>query len=547
MNTIKYFDTISNNENVPNYTIIEILKTMCKDIDMQEISLIQVNKVTDTTYSLNIQLKNGKVITSNTFELAQGPQGEAGPQGPEGPQGPVGPQGIGFNFKTTPYVNNNIIPYVNQVIKFTQKPTFVNDVSTGDPVALIYTNNDTSYLCIGTITRWIFLQYQITLTSVNLISSPTTAINQTLPFMTDTYVETTDPALNDTFSISDKTFTENVDIYENFGFVWKNSTNGNTFLCFAEKLNSISAKITSIAQLESNLVVQNTYSYLFGEGRVLIKPQQNVGIVFTSYDFNKSFSEGEEGLFIITHPSTGDYNSVFIVIGTTQSDGDASGRNTNILCKYVYDVSNYMLLDKITFNDIQSVQYSDDNANITGNFTLTNTTNTTTIVGEISLPLKAGPNTTINADETGKSIVITSSANIASFDSLSDLYTFINQPSIVPLRLLVSLPDISGTFTQIDTNISTNTTTASQEEGYQYFVGREWNIVITEHGPSALAGLSLDISANFPTTFHFAGTALNVYQYSTGYSENLIQSFIFQGILTSLSPTSIKLYYTETT
>ena len=537
MNTIKYFDTISNNENVPNYTIIEILKTMCKDIDMQEISLIQVNKVTDTTYSLNIQLKNGKVITSNTFELAQGPQGPEGPAGPQGPEGPAGPQGIGFNFKTTPYVNNDTEPTVNQVINFTQKPTFVNDVSLGDPVALIYTYNDTSYLCIGTITRWIFLQYQITLNSVNLIATQTTASNQTLNFMTEPYAGTTQPSINQHIMfIQAPSFTNPVNINDSVALIY--IYNSISYLCIGTITDMQGTRVNSITLSSVNSV---GVDILYGTCNINTTPVVGEPVAATSINFNRTFENNESGIFFATQGASRNY----IIFGRIQFITDSMPKM--IKCNNVYDITSYKSLTNINIGDIDTVSYADDTATIQTNLILSQNGLETTIPSTIKLPLKAGPNITINADETGKSIVITSSANIASFDSLSDLYTFINQPSIVPLRLIVSLPAISGTLTQIDNNISSNTTTANQEEGYQYFVGREWNIVITEYGPSALAGLSLDISANFSTSFHFAGTALNVYQYSIGYSENLIQSFIFQGILTSLSPTSIKLYYTETT
>lgn len=458
MNTIKYFDTISNNENVPNYTIIEILKTMCKDIDMQEISLIQVNKVTDTTYSLNIQLKNGKVITSNTFELAQGPQGDPGPQGPQGPEGPAGPQGVGFNFMSEPYVNNSMPPSITRPINFMSQPSFINPVSVGDPVALIYIFNSTSYLCTGTITQW--------------------------------------------------------------------------------RPNYASIKLSSVSPVGVNLLI--------GTCNVGSKPVAGSGTIVKSFNFNRTFERNESGIFFATYRTSADLGN-YIIFGQVGFDSDTSTPFKSLLCKTVYDISSYTSLTSINIGDIDTVSYADDTATIQTNLILAQNGMQTTIPSTVKLPLKAGPNITINADETGKSLVISSTTNIASFDSLSDLYTFINQSSIVPLRLIVSLPAISGTLTQIDNNISTNTTTATQEDGYQYFVGREWNIVVTEYGSSALAGLSLDISANFSTSFHFAGTALNVYQYSIGYSENLIQSFIFQGILTSLSPSSIKLYYTETT
>ena len=425
MNTIKYFDTISNNENVPNYTIIEILKTMCKDIDMQEISLIQVNKVTDTTYSLNIQLKNGKVITSNTFELAQGPQGPQGEQGEQGEQGPQGPQG-------------------EQGEQGPQGPQGPQGIP-GSPG--VYTYNK--------IVRSLFVK-------------------------------------------------------PNEG-------------------SSISGSFPASNFMPSNVAIEsNDYAYMIIKYQqinyfCLIRTGTKSGSIFNAiYILTAVEIEGAEGPAGENGQGAFVYNGTLNVQAEPQIGGTLSVSRTNIVNG-----------DNLKANDsvFIFVYYADTET------TYLTTANVAGTIGNM-IPLQY---TNVNL------LSSPSTTNIASFDSLSDLYTFINQSSIVPLRLIVSLPAISGTLTQIDNNISTNTTTASQEDGYQYFVGREWNIVITEYGSSALAGLSLDISANFSTSFHFAGTALNVYQYSIGYSENLIQSFIFQGILTSLSPSSIKLYYTETT
>ena len=356
---------------------------------------------------------------------------------------------------TEPYVNNSTPPSTSRPITFISVPSFINPVSVGDPVALIYIFNSASYLCTGTITQL--------------------------------------------------------------------------------RPNYASITLTSVSSVGVNL--------LYGTCNVGDIPVAGSGVAVGSFNFNRTFKSYEQGIFFATQGTSRNY----IILGQVQFDSDTTSPFKMISCKNVYDITSYKSLTNINIGDIDTVSYADDTATIQTNLILSQNGLETTIPSTVKLPLKAGPNITIKADETGKSIVITSSANIASFDSLSDLYTFINQSSIVPLRLIVSLPAISGTLTQIDNNISTNTTTANQEEGYQYFVGREWNIVVTEYGSSALAGLSLDISANFSTSFHFAGTALNVYQYSIGYSENIIQSFIFQGIVTSLSPTSIKLYYTTTT
>ena len=135
--------------------------------------------------------------------------------------------------------------------------------------------------------------------------------------------------------------------------------------------------------------------------------------------------------------------------------------------------------------------------------------------------------------------LITSDEGLAIYNTLtgSGLYQFANRPYVMPLKLIVSLPAISGTLTQIDNNISTNTTTVNQEENYQYFGAHEWNILITDYGSDYLSGISLESGAKFSTLFNFSENTLNVYQYSTEYSNNHIQSSIFQGNLSSINAT----------
>lgn len=103
MKTYNILNTVSN-DCLDNYTIIEVLRSMCTEIDMQEIASINIT-TSGNVATMKITLKNGDSVTSNPFNLPQGttgpkgdtgpagPQGAAGPVGPQGPVGPVGPQG----------------------------------------------------------------------------------------------------------------------------------------------------------------------------------------------------------------------------------------------------------------------------------------------------------------------------------------------------------------------------------------------------------------------------------------------------------------------
>ena len=141
---------------------------------------------------------------------------------------------------------------------------------------------------------------------------------------------------------------------------------------------------------------------------------------------------------------------------------------------------------------------------------------------------------TLNAN-----VLIASDEGLAIYNTLtgSGLYQFANRPYVMPLKLIASLPAISGTPTQIDNDISTNTTSVNQEENYQYFGAHEWNILIIDYGSDYLSGISLESGAKFSTSFNFSENTLNVYQYSTEYSNNHIKSSIFQGNLSSINAT----------
>ena len=84
MDLIRYLNTVSNNEGMSNYTIIEVLKKFCAEIDQNLISSIHLNNVTPTTARFQVVLKNGTIYQSNVFDLPAGPQGPKGDKGDTG-------------------------------------------------------------------------------------------------------------------------------------------------------------------------------------------------------------------------------------------------------------------------------------------------------------------------------------------------------------------------------------------------------------------------------------------------------------------------------
>lgn len=84
MDLIRYLNTVSNNEGMSNYTIIEVLKKFCAEIDQNLISSIHLNNVTPTTARFQVVLKNGTIYQSNVFDLPAGPQGPKGEKGDTG-------------------------------------------------------------------------------------------------------------------------------------------------------------------------------------------------------------------------------------------------------------------------------------------------------------------------------------------------------------------------------------------------------------------------------------------------------------------------------
>ena len=356
--------------------------------------------------------------------------------------------------------------------------------------------------------------------------------------MTEPYAGTKTPSINQHIVfLQAPSFTNPVNINDPVALIY--IYNSISYLCIGTITNMQGTRVNSITLSSVNSIGVNL---LYGTCNVGTIPVAGSGTNVTSFNFNRTFKSQESGIFFATQGTSRNY----IIFGQVQFDSDNSTPFKMISCKNVYDITSYKSLTNINIGDIDTVSYADNTATIQTNLILSQNGLETTIPSNIKLPIKAGSNITVDADETGKSIVISSPSQIKEFSSITDLYSFINQSNIEPLRLYVTLPEITGTYTTAQTDTTTNTTTVSSEDNYKYYEENSWTILITDYTTSSLSGISFTTGA-FANTFNFVDNVLNTYLYSFTYGTNLVKSNLFYGYISLPSNITFKLYYTETT
>lgn len=472
MNTIKYFDTISNNENVPNYTIIEILKTMCKDIDMQEISLIQVNKVTRTTYSLNIQLKNGKVITSNTFELAEGPQGDPGPQGPQGDIGPQGPQG-------------NPGPQGPQGTQGVQGPQ-------GDP---------------GSPGLYVYDQIHNS-TIQNPVAGNTLTGHFTVShFMPNNIIIQSNDYAYIIVSYQSKYY---------FCLV----TTGTKFLSYFNSLN-IKASV-EIAGAEGPAGKNGQGAFLYsGALNRAPEPLPNQSFFVDKSDIvNGDNIQQNDSIFIFVNSV--DTETTYLTTATVTS---AAG---NLVTAEFSGIIPIPQVASLIFHIVNgSLVYDSTNATWNMNYTIANDYgNIFNATGSFTLPIKPGEGITIEKDADNTSLLISTNIHTQTFNSLSDLFTFLSTNSSAKiLKLTINI--VSGYTIERDT-LTINNSPLS---------------VNTANDTTTLSNISLSLLPTYDGTRLFGVS--NEYQSNTPYSISLSSSSIYISRQSFLIATDSNQFVTE--